>query len=198
MKTCKKIKDLLPLYINNDVTEDERETVSAHLEECPACREYQLSLAAIIRAMKPDRIEVPVSYGAELVVALQERLKRRVTRQKRWLWAIPAFSSLAVVILIASIVLLKPRSVSDRWVSGLLQEQVYLDLAEIGYFGEILIDRESNSDLVLSTREFYRDAVNWIFNNSQSSDIDSYLLATTNLSDNDYSQVIKQLHNTIL
>lgn len=200
MKTCRKIKDLLPLYIGNDVTEDERRAVSAHLQECPACREYQLSLAAISRAMKPDKIEIPVSYGAELVVALEERINHRTARQKRLLWAIPAFTSFAVILLIVSVTLLKPRSPSNSWLSGLLQEHAYLNLAEIGYFNEILMDYESsgNGDLVLATHELYRDAVNWIINNSQISDVDTYLLATTNLDDDDYLQVIKQLKNEIL
>jgi len=75
-----------------------------------------------------------------------------------------------------------------------------LNLAEVGYFGEILVDNEpdGNGNLTLATTELYRDAVNWIFNNSQNSDIDSYILTTNNLSDNDYSQVIKQIKNEIL
>jgi len=200
MKACRKIRDLLPLYISNDVTEDERKIVIDHLDECPACREYQLALAAIKRAMKPDKIEIPVSYGAELVMALQERINRRIARQKRKLWAIPAFTSLAVLLLVVSVTLLKTRSTSNQWLSGLLQEHAYLNLAEVGYFGEILVDDElnGNGNLSLSTNELYYDAVNWIFNNPQNSDIDSYILATTNLSDEDYSQVIKQIKNEIL
>jgi hypothetical protein len=200
MKACRKIKDLLPLYISNDVTEDECRIVTAHLDECYDCRVYQLALAAINRAIKPDKVEIPASYGAELVVALQERINRRIARQKRLLWAIPAFTSLAVILLIASITLLKPRATSNKWLSGLLQEHAYLNLAEVGYFGEILVDNElcGNGNLTLSTNELYHDAVNWIFNNPQNSDIDSYILATTNLSDEDYSQVINQIKNEIL
>jgi hypothetical protein len=200
MKACRKIKDLLPLYISNDVTEDECRIVTAHLDECPDCRVYQLALAAINRAIKPDKVEIPASYGAELVVALQERINRRIARQKRLLWAIPAFTSLAVILLVASITLLKPQSPSNKWLSGLLQEHAYLNLAEVGYFGEILVDNElnGNGNLTLSTNELYHDAVNWIFNNPQNSDIDSYILATTNLSDEDYSQVINQIKNEIL
>jgi len=200
MKACSKIKNLLPLYLSNDATEDECRLVTAHLDECPACREYRLALTAINRAMKPDKVEIPASYGAELVVALQERINHRIARQKHFLWAIPAFTSLAAILLIASITLLKPRAIPNQMLSGLLQEHAYLNLAEVGYFGEIQVDNElsGNGNLTLSTNELYHDAVNWIFNNPQNSDIDSYILTTTNLSDDDYSQIINQIKNEIL
>ena len=36
--TCNIIEDLLPLYIDDMVSEDSRQLVEEHLKECAACR----------------------------------------------------------------------------------------------------------------------------------------------------------------
>ena len=36
--TCNIIEDLLPLYIDDMVSEDSRQLVGEHLKECAACR----------------------------------------------------------------------------------------------------------------------------------------------------------------
>lgn len=39
--TCNIIEDLLPLYVDDMVSEDSRKLVEEHLKECPACRKMQ-------------------------------------------------------------------------------------------------------------------------------------------------------------
>ena len=36
--TCNIIEDLLPLYVDDMVSEDSRQLVEEHLKTCPACR----------------------------------------------------------------------------------------------------------------------------------------------------------------
>lgn len=42
--TCDVIKDLLPLYVDDVVSEDSRTMIRRHLESCPDCREYYAKL----------------------------------------------------------------------------------------------------------------------------------------------------------
>ena len=39
--TCNIIEDLLPLYVDDMVSEDSRQLVEEHLKMCPACRKMQ-------------------------------------------------------------------------------------------------------------------------------------------------------------
>lgn len=39
--TCNIIEDLLPLYVDDMVSEDSRKLVEEHLKECPACGKMQ-------------------------------------------------------------------------------------------------------------------------------------------------------------
>ena len=39
--TCNIIEDLLPLYVDDMVSEDSRQLVEEHLKTCPACRKMQ-------------------------------------------------------------------------------------------------------------------------------------------------------------
>ena len=39
--SCNIIEDLLPLYVDDMVSEDSRKLVEEHLKECPSCRKMQ-------------------------------------------------------------------------------------------------------------------------------------------------------------
>lgn len=39
--SCNIIEDLLPLYVDDMVSEDSRQLVEEHLKECPSCRKMQ-------------------------------------------------------------------------------------------------------------------------------------------------------------
>ena len=47
--TCNIIEDLLPLYVDDMVSEDSRKLVEEHLKECPACRKVQAEKMVIPR-----------------------------------------------------------------------------------------------------------------------------------------------------
>jgi len=200
MKVCKDYEDLLPLYTSGDLSPIDDKNVSVHLKECKKCRDYQLSLAAITAVMEQDNVKISPSYGAELVVALNTRLDRRSAWQKRLLWTIPAFATAMAVVVITIISLIKNEPANNQWIVDLNQEYNYLDFTNTGYFGEILVDDNNipNGDVDLSTDGLYRDAVCQIVENPQISEIDSYLLATGNLDDEDFEKVMEQLKYELL
>ncbi|HCL00138.1 MAG TPA: hypothetical protein DHW42_08565 [Candidatus Marinimicrobia bacterium] len=199
MKACKDYEDLLPLYASGDLSSTDYENVCEHLKECKECRDYQISLAAITAVIEQDSVEISPSYGAELVVALNRRLDRRSAWQKRLLWVVPAFATAMAVVVITIISLIKTEPANNQWIADLNQEYYYLGFTNTGYFGEILVDDNiPNGDVDLSTDDLYRDAVRQIVENPQISDIDSYLLATGNLDDEDFKKMIEQLKYKIL
>ncbi len=200
MKACKDYEDLLPLYVSGDLSSTDHNKVNEHLKECKECRDYQLSLSAITAVMERDVVEMSPSYGAELVVALNRRLDRRSTWQKRLLWTIPAFATAMAVVVITVISLIKTEPAGNQWIAEMDRERDYLNFTDAGYFGEILVNDSdiSNGDTDLSTDDLYRGAVYHIVGNPQISDVDSYLLATANLDDEDFEKVIEQLKYEIL
>ena len=46
--TCNIIEDLLPLYVDDMVSEDSRKLVEEHLKECPACRKMQEEMMTVL------------------------------------------------------------------------------------------------------------------------------------------------------
>jgi len=200
MKACKNYEDLLPLYASGDLSSTDHNKVEEHLKECKGCRDYQLSLSTITALMERDVVEISPSYGAELVVALNRRLDRRSTWQKRLFWTIPAFATAMAVVVITIISLIKTEPAGNQWIAELNLEHDYLNFTDTGYFGEIPVDDSdiSNGDVDLSTYDLYRDAVCQIVENPQICEIDSYLLATGNLDDEDFKKMIEQLKYKLL
>ena len=53
--TCNIIRDILPLYLDEVVSEDTREMVEEHLQTCEACRrEVKLMKADVVLPVNPD------------------------------------------------------------------------------------------------------------------------------------------------
>jgi len=52
---CKRAKETLPLYAGGDLSADEADNVSAHLQQCASCRQFHESLAsqhALLRSLR--------------------------------------------------------------------------------------------------------------------------------------------------
>ena len=200
MKSCKDYEDLLPLYASGDLSSTDHNKVNEHLKDCQECRDYKISLSTITAVMERDSVEMSPNYGAELVVALNKRLDRRSTWQKRLLWTIPAFATAMAVVVITVISLFKTEPAGNQWIAELNREYDYLNFTDVGYFGEILVNDSdiSNGDVDLSTDDLYRDAAYQIVENPQISEVDSYLLATANLDDEDFEKMMEQLKYEVL
>jgi len=200
MKQCKEYEDLLPLYSSGDLDSEKQIQVENHLRDCEACRQYQLSLSAIMAIMKQDRISIPDSYGAELVVALNRRLEKRRARQKQLLWAIPAFTSTVAILLITGFSLFNPETASSQWLAQFNLEHSYMNFSNVGYFGEILLedDIDAVTESNFSTDEIYKNAVYQIVEEQSLPEVDRYLMATVNLNDVEFQNIINKMKYEIL
>jgi len=200
MKQCNEYEDLIPLYVSGDLNSEEQAQVEKHLCECEKCRQYQMSLSSIVTVMQDDPLSVPDSYGAELVVALNRRLERRKARQKRLLWAIPAFTSTFAIILITVVSLMQPKIAANQWLAQFNQEHSYMNFSGVGYFGEILLesDIESTEEVTFTADDIYENVVYQIVEEQSLPELDRYLLATANLDDDEFQNVINQMKNEIL
>ena len=89
---CSVIRDLLPLYMDECCSEDSRQAVEKHLEECPECkREWERASGAI-----PELEQVP-EEAVELPEEAPERTMKRGLKKVRRVW----LSSLAGVLVLA-------------------------------------------------------------------------------------------------
>jgi len=200
MNPCKDYEDLIPLYSSGGLDAENQVQVEKHLRDCEACRQYQLSLTSIIMAMKQDRISIPDSYGAELVVTLNRRLEKRRTRQKQLLWAIPAVTSTFAILLITVFSLFNPETTSNQWLAQLNQDHSYMNFSNVGYFGEILLEDESDAtaEANLSMDEIFKNAVYQIIEEKSLPEVDRYLAATINLNDAEFQNIINEMKYEIL
>ena len=93
--TCNIIEDLLPLYVDDMVSEDRRKLVEEHLKGCPACRKMQEEM------MRENRLTAGIKDGNSVQINKTEaeslkKIRRRI-RKKRILSVI-----LAVVLVAAA------------------------------------------------------------------------------------------------
>ena len=93
--TCNIIEDLLPLYVDDMVSEDSRRLVEEHLKGCPACRKMQEEM------MRENRLTAGIKDGNSVQINKTEaeslkKIRRRI-RKKRILSVI-----LAVVLVAAA------------------------------------------------------------------------------------------------
>jgi len=67
MVSCDLTRDLLGLYVEGDLTAEERGQVELHLQECEDCRELFETLVLIAEALPPmDQLEPPPNLEADL------------------------------------------------------------------------------------------------------------------------------------
>lgn len=74
-RECSLVRDILPLYVENMVSEDTADFVGEHLECCPACR------AELEKMQNPGNLEdfatVTEDNGAEPLKAIRKKLHKR-------------------------------------------------------------------------------------------------------------------------
>lgn len=88
MNECNIIKDLLPLYIDDVLSEDSREMVEKHLKECAKCADE-------LNKMREENINIPLSADIQKKeVDIIKRLKKSILNKK----IIISFVSICVMI----------------------------------------------------------------------------------------------------
>lgn len=71
--TCERIEELLPLYVEGDISGDDRRLLEAHLEGCAACRESLAASRSIEAALVSRRELLP--DASRTAAAVIERLR---------------------------------------------------------------------------------------------------------------------------
>lgn len=104
--SCNVIQDILPLYVENIVSEDSEQIIEEHLDSCEKCKKYL------------DEIKSPNTYVQNADEVPMKKLKSLLLRKKIQVIAISVFLSLVVATVIGAN-LVSPRyfSHSDNIVS---------------------------------------------------------------------------------
>ena len=81
MSLCRKVQELIPLYILKDCDNDEASRVREHLQECNVCREYFQYVTQLYQSFKTtEEVNIP-EIGPEIVYNVNMRIDR--FRKKR-------------------------------------------------------------------------------------------------------------------
>jgi len=118
---CAQIEELLPRYVEDDVSEDERRAVAAHVSDCSACAQA-LAEYERIEAMLLARHELLPS-SRELGKAVVQRLG--IGRRPWWtlLWPVPLPAAASAAMVTIGIVMLVFHNAVARWLGGALPEE---------------------------------------------------------------------------
>ena len=73
--SCEIVKDLLPMYQDQALSEESRLAVKEHLKNCPGCRAYRKSISAETR--EPDNSKELAVSREENYLPIAKRLKNR-------------------------------------------------------------------------------------------------------------------------
>src|SRR5690349_17842914 len=94
MRTCEDIRERLTLYLDNELQDDERVAIEAHVQSCASCKafvEKELAFLNAIRGSGPLHAapaELKTRVGA--VVSGSKRTVGRSSRRLRWIVPIAA------------------------------------------------------------------------------------------------------------
>ena len=70
---CKKIKELLQLYIDNDLTPYEKGAVEGHLKECLTCRTELNGLSSTVKLIKSlPEISPPPDFMEKVMLKISQ------------------------------------------------------------------------------------------------------------------------------
>jgi len=108
---CKKIRNLLQLYIDNTLTFGEKQIVEKHLEKCSECRAELKSLSATVRLIKslpevstsPDFTEKLMSKISQIKEKERERIIPAWQISLKSLWSTPRYRYSLVSILTVAV-----------------------------------------------------------------------------------------------
>ena len=82
--SCNIIEDLLPLYVDDMVSEDSRQLVEEHLKACPTCRRMQEEI------MRENHL-TDVKKGSDSVQTNKFAVRFVKRELRRYSWQLPLF-----------------------------------------------------------------------------------------------------------
>ena len=199
MKQCEYYRDLIPLYLGNDLSDEDMKIVKAHIESCEQCAKFAKNVEFIESSIAGEQPGIDKSYGAELVVNINDRIEKRRRNQKRFLVGSPVFAS--ILLAVALIFIFKVDNASKSFISDINDTEVLLRMMNSGFLSEItyLDDVDDRiSDLEATDANIIQGTIELVLEEDQAYPINSYLLATGNLNDSDFEKLVEEVYNSIL
>lgn len=98
---CEKIQNLIPLYLDNMLSDEEKDVVDAHIADCETCREELFFMQSVLEHTK-DLPEVEVSEGFHSRVMAQVKKETAMPKKRyafSWKQASSFVAAAAVVAL---------------------------------------------------------------------------------------------------
>ncbi|MDP2211181.1 MAG: zf-HC2 domain-containing protein [Candidatus Aquicultor sp.] len=118
MSKCDDVQELLSAYIDNELVDDERRWVGAHLDECTECRATVTALQETIAALRGlDDFEVPPELAGSLRRIEPGKRGRAIAPAKRW-WASPRVAVFVATGAVAAIALVSLLALGDINITG--------------------------------------------------------------------------------
>ncbi|OPX18266.1 hypothetical protein BXT86_02095 [candidate division WOR-3 bacterium 4484_100] len=141
MRQCRKYRDKLLDYIEQELSQKEQAELMEHLKHCPECKREYEALSNLYQMLENDEVELPAPQ-------FFERLKERVRQQEFRPRSRPLWNYLKIFLPVAATAVLlfillapKPQSVEiSVFVSDLLDDNEIACLAIDGVVDEDLID----------------------------------------------------------
>jgi len=101
MKECSdQIKELIPLYVDQALSEDEIAIVEEHLKICDSCKEELALYQMMSEELKLDDIVLPDGFHSELMQSLQSKTQKTFPSMKGYRKYLGFAAMLAFVILL--------------------------------------------------------------------------------------------------
>ena len=100
MRTCADIRERLTLYLDNELQDDERVAIEAHVQSCASCKafvEKELAFLNAIRGSGPLHA-TPANLKTK-VDAVVSGSKRPLLRSSRLKWVVPIAAALLVLLM---------------------------------------------------------------------------------------------------
>ena len=117
MRTCEDIRERLTLYLDNELQDDERVAIEAHVQSCASCKtfvEKELAFLNAIRGSGPLRT-APAELKTK-VSAVVSGSKRAVRSRSRLRWIVPIAA--ALLVLVTPVVIWRVMRQSNRPANG--------------------------------------------------------------------------------
>lgn len=116
---CDTIEELLPLYHDGGLTDEERAAVAEHLNSCSRCRESSKAFAALERTLTARRNELPrAGTLADAVLVRLGAPRRSLLLAPQWIATILTVI-FALAVLLAHLIRYEPvASISERIETG--------------------------------------------------------------------------------
>ena len=101
MQVCKEYEVLIQLALDDLLSPEERQKLTDHLDQCPACRAYYAELYTMMQALSQMEEPVPAELHERIMSGIEQcrkKTEKKVVpfRARRWYKAVAGIAACAV------------------------------------------------------------------------------------------------------